>query len=241
MISPTLLRAAEIWGRVLALCGLTLTGVWVAGRLAGFVPTAAVPPSLCAPIILLAGSLFAVGLSRPDDATLSARAAASAAVTAAVGFLTSLAVLSGSRAGAAPVAIVAVFVGAFIEEWLFRLLLPAVLRRSLARGRCEARSAPLAAAALAQASFAAAHLFLNPGAVASAGRESLRLFLAGLIYCRLVVTLGLPFAVAVHATLNSELLFGARAASSPGWLLMLGVAAAMPLLTASWSPRRIRA
>ncbi len=110
----------------------------------------------------------------------------------------------------------ATFSAALAEEVVFRRWLPRWLASSLRRARAGPAQAWLAASAVAQLSFAAAHC-LNRDLISTTGRqEFVRLFIIGLLYHGVAGLYGLWVAAGLHAALNLTL---AASVAAPGtWL-----------------------
>lgn len=130
-----------------------------------------------------------------------------------------------------------VFLPALSEELVFRLILPALLLRSLRRAHVTLAVALVLSCVIAQVAFALSHSVMMP----VGAREFGRLVAAGLLFAELVRSAGLWAATGLHTVLNYLILTGEFLVYRPslavvalsavvGFLALLRAASARPHL-----------
>lgn len=153
--------------------------------------------------------------------------------TAVLALFAAIAVLIGAPLESViALAAVGILIPAFVEEYVFRGIIPHALNALLLDCRVGRRSARIAAVVLAQAVFAACH-FVSASTRAAGWTEGARLFVGGLLYSNVVAASGIGTAAAVHATMNLTLSNSVALgdlAPSPFGLLLTGVLALVGLL-----------
>jgi len=158
---------------------------------------------------------------RGNVITLVRRSALICAVSAA-GFVSLAWIAGGDLADVLSLTSSIIFLGALAEEVVFRVIVPRGIASAVSNGARHSRSL-IIGQVLSQLAFAICHLLPQQHLGRAELIEAIRLFAAGLMYASIYTVTGLPFAIAIHATLNETVIHVTSHATSERvlpWLIL---------------------
>ena len=221
-------RAGEI-AALIALCTWIVVGLSLVVSASRWFP---VDASYSIALGSFACVLVVAGLTRNTDfRTPHLRATGTFVRHAIIGCLAFLALTAilfdGAQSLISLTLIAALYVPALAEEWIFRVAIPARIRRILSDRDSERSHVVFIAVIAAQATFAASHLMIGAdNGVTPRLFDALALFCGGCFLAILVRRVGLWFAATVHASANLQVLSGhfiAIQSISPKHAVLIGL------------------
>jgi hypothetical protein len=181
--------------------------VFVGARVASLFPLRSANARTAVALLAFAAVITATFGRRPSRARIAATSGVLRAASASALFFMAFAAIPQSHAALPTTTTLLIWLGAALEEVVFREALPQRLSAVFARGCSPTANAAMAAQALAQCVFAVCHFV--PGVANGLPvtcAEGVRLFSVGALYAAVATVGGLSFAITAHAGANLELL-----------------------------------